>query len=80
MLIARPNADLQRKKNKNEQKESSFSRAFRIFCFIPLYMAAQEGHQKIVQLLLNKGADQTVCTDDGFTPLAVALQNSFELV
>ena len=43
-------------------------------------MAAQEGHQEIVESLLNKGADQTVCTDDGFTPLAVALQEQRENV
>ncbi|ESO11782.1 hypothetical protein HELRODRAFT_166824 [Helobdella robusta] len=42
--------------------------------FTALYMAAQENHKAIVKLLLNKGADPLVCTNDGFQALDVAKQ------
>ena len=43
-------------------------------------MASQEGHTEIVQALLTAGANQSVATTDGFTPLAVALQENKENV
>ena len=43
-------------------------------------MAAQEGHTDIVDALLKAGANQSVATVDGFTPLAVALQENKECV
>ena len=43
-------------------------------------MAAQEGHGNIVSALLEAGANQSVSTTDGFTPLAVALQENKENV
>lgn len=37
-------------------------------------MAAQENHENVVRTLLANGANQALATVDGFTPLAVALQ------
>ncbi|XP_060042184.1 ankyrin-2 isoform X7 [Erinaceus europaeus] len=37
-------------------------------------MAAQENHIDVVKYLLENGANQSTATEDGFTPLAVALQ------
>uniref|UniRef100_A0A8C4J6V8 Ankyrin-2-like n=1 Tax=Dromaius novaehollandiae TaxID=8790 RepID=A0A8C4J6V8_DRONO len=37
-------------------------------------MAAQENHIEVVKYLLENGANQSTATEDGFTPLAVALQ------
>ena len=42
--------------------------------FTPLYMAAQEDHESIVNLLLESGADPALEMDNGFTPLDVAMQ------
>jgi ankyrin repeat protein len=35
--------------------------------------AASKGHTDIAQLLLDKGADINVATEDGWTPLKVAI-------
>uniref|UniRef100_A0A671R2E6 Ankyrin-1-like n=1 Tax=Sinocyclocheilus anshuiensis TaxID=1608454 RepID=A0A671R2E6_9TELE len=43
-------------------------------------MAAQENHLEVVKFLLDNGANQTIPTEDGFTPLAVALQQGHENV
>ncbi|XP_062817506.1 ankyrin-1 isoform X9 [Anolis carolinensis] len=43
-------------------------------------MAAQENHLEVVKFLLENGANQNVATEDGFTPLAVALQQGHENV
>lgn len=43
-------------------------------------MAAQEDRLDVVQLLLNKGANQSLGTDDGFTALAVALQQGHDRI
>lgn len=37
-------------------------------------MAAQENHDSVVKLLLANGANQSLATEDGFTPLLVAMQ------
>ncbi|RWR98792.1 ankyrin-3-like protein, partial [Dinothrombium tinctorium] len=37
-------------------------------------MAAQENHDSVVRYLLAHGANQSLANEDGFTPLAVALQ------
>ncbi len=41
-------------------------------------MAAQENHLEVVTLQLANGANPIITTDDGFTPLAVALQQGLE--
>nr|CAH8871652.1 unnamed protein product [Trichobilharzia regenti] len=43
-------------------------------------MAAQENHLDVVDLLLQRGANQALTTEDGFTPLAVALQQGHDRV
>uniref|UniRef100_A0A7N8Y801 Ankyrin 1, erythrocytic a n=1 Tax=Mastacembelus armatus TaxID=205130 RepID=A0A7N8Y801_9TELE len=43
-------------------------------------MAAQENHLEVVKFLLENGANQSIPTEDGFTPLAVALQQGHENV
>ncbi|XP_068892801.1 ankyrin-3-like isoform X5 [Tenebrio molitor] len=43
-------------------------------------MAAQENHDGCVKYLLSKGANQTLATEDGFTPLAVAMQQGHDKV
>ncbi|VDP56416.1 unnamed protein product [Schistosoma margrebowiei] len=43
-------------------------------------MAAQENHLEVVRLLLANGANPGLTTDDGFTPLAVALQQGHDRV
>lgn len=43
-------------------------------------MAAQENHIEVVKFLLANNANQSLATEDGFTPLAVALQQSHEKV
>ena len=45
-----------------------------------MYMAAQENHVDIVRYLLDHGANQGLATEDGFTPLAVALQQGHDKV
>ena len=41
-----------------------------------LHKAAFNGHQKIVQLLLNHGADPRVMDDEALTPIDVASTNA----
>ncbi|KAH1010688.1 hypothetical protein HUJ05_004944 [Dendroctonus ponderosae] len=43
-------------------------------------MAAQENHDGVVRYLLSKGANQILATEDGFTPLAVAMQQGHDKV
>lgn len=43
-------------------------------------MASQENHDGCVKYLLAKGANQTLATEDGFTPLAVAMQQGHDKV
>jgi len=43
-------------------------------------MAAQENHDGVVRFLLASGAIQSLATEDGFTPLAVALQQGHDKV
>nr|XP_027204543.1 ankyrin-3-like [Dermatophagoides pteronyssinus] len=43
-------------------------------------MAAQENHDGVVKYLLANGANQSLATEDGFTPLAVALQQGHDRV
>ncbi|KAJ8977878.1 hypothetical protein NQ317_016148 [Molorchus minor] len=43
-------------------------------------MASQENHDGVVRYLLSKGANQTLATEDGFTPLAVAMQQGHDKV
>uniref|UniRef100_A0A665V9E1 Ankyrin 3 n=1 Tax=Echeneis naucrates TaxID=173247 RepID=A0A665V9E1_ECHNA len=43
-------------------------------------MAAQENHLEVVQFLLDNGSSQSIATEDGFTPLAVALQQGHDQV
>ena len=41
----------------------------------PLYIASQEGHSKIVELLLSEGANPNTASSDGVTSLYLASQN-----
>jgi ankyrin len=41
---------------------------------------AQENHEVVVRYLLAHGANQTLSTEDGFTPLAVALQQGHDRI
>ena len=41
---------------------------------------SQENHDTVVRFLLGAGASQSLCTEDGFTPLAVALQQGHDKV
>lgn len=41
----------------------------------PLYIAAQEGHSEVVDLLLSRSADIECVFRDGYTPLYIAAQN-----
>merc|ERR1711999_153 len=43
-------------------------------------MAAQENHDEVVRFLLASGGSQSLATEDGFTPLAVALQQGHDKV
>ena len=43
-------------------------------------MAAQENHVEVLQFLLTSGADQSLATYDGFTPLDIALQQGHDNV
>lgn len=44
--------------------------------FTQLYIAAGEGHHEVVQMLLEKGADETISNPTGETPLHVAVRNN----
>ncbi|CAM9339138.1 unnamed protein product, partial [Hapterophycus canaliculatus] len=43
-------------------------------CRTPLLIAAGEGHTRIVQVLLERGANPSVADDNGLTPLLIAAQ------
>ena len=43
----------------------------------PLYIAAKKGHQKIVEVLIKKGADAKKANSKGETPLQMASQGGF---
>ncbi|XP_030643751.1 LOW QUALITY PROTEIN: ankyrin-2 [Chanos chanos] len=43
-------------------------------------MAAQENHLEVVRYLLENGGNQSTATEDGFTPLAIALQQGHNQV
>lgn len=40
-----------------------------------LFWASQEGHDSVVQILLNNGADVNLCANDGASPLLLACYN-----
>ena len=40
----------------------------------PLYIAAQRGHQQIVEMLLAAGVDMKAAANDGATPIFIAAQ------
>ncbi len=50
------------------------------FCVSKINRAAQENHIEVVKFLLSNNANQSLSTEDGFTPLAVALQQGHEQV
>ena len=41
-------------------------------------MAAQEGHEDIVNYLLENGADQNLTMDEGFCPIDIAMQQGHD--
>ena len=47
---------------------------------IIIVSSSQENHDTVVRFLLGAGASQSLCTEDGFTPLAVALQQGHDKV
>ena len=54
---------------------------FFIFAIMILIIpSSQENHDTVVRFLLGAGASQSLCTEDGFTPLAVALQQGHDKV
>jgi ankyrin repeat protein len=46
--------------------------------FTPLHFACQNGHEEIVKILIDKGADVNQATEKGFTPFYIACQNGHE--
>jgi ankyrin repeat protein len=48
--------------------------------FTPLHEAAFQGHESVVRLLLEKGADMSTTDIDGATPLHHAAWGGFEAV
>ena len=46
----------------------------------PLFIACQEGHDSIVQHLLNNGADVDLCIMKGDNPLRIARQKGYESI
>ena len=42
----------------------------------PLLLAVKGGHEKIVKMLLSRGADVAVAQNDGRTPLSAAIQGT----
>ena len=51
-----------------------------IIIIIIIVPSSQENHDTVVRFLLGAGASQSLCTEDGFTPLAVALQQGHDKV
>jgi ankyrin repeat protein len=47
---------------------------------IPVNFKSQENHEVVVRYLLAHGANQALATEDGFTPLAVALQQGHDRI
>ena len=43
--------------------------------YTPLHDAAREGHNDVVKLLLDRGAEPNMANQHGDTPLSCALQN-----
>lgn len=44
----------------------------------PLFIACLNGHEGIVQRLLDNGADINLCTDNGYCPLTIAIRSGFD--
>jgi ankyrin repeat protein len=45
-----------------------------------LHWAAARGHDQVVALLLSHGADYTLRTEDGMTPLMLAMKESHDKI
>lgn len=41
----------------------------------PLFIACDNGHERIVKLLINYGANIHLCKEDGVSPLIIACKN-----
>ena len=41
----------------------------------PLHYAAKHGHKEVVNILLQRGANNTKANEDGHTPLSLAREN-----
>ena len=46
----------------------------------PLFIAAQEGHEAVLRLLIEAGADIIMATDDGVSPLYTAAQGGHAVI